>query len=210
MAKEVKEFISAAIKGAHATVEEATEKLEKAIDIKGSNHLVAFPNTDYYLPLIYGLTGTKVEKLSHVEQVLRQVRKLSSKVPRKKLWLPYLGDALDAGMAALFAGEIIEAIKYVIGPEPEDNIWLGAPDDAIVRKHSRKFVDGSASGFVVAIGAAPEAEMAAKLVRENLWSCPLLWFCHSCCHDLWRDKSGRLWEDTTLYQGSNFWVCALA
>ncbi|MEW6188586.1 MAG: hypothetical protein AB1466_00510 [Actinomycetota bacterium] len=166
MAKEVKEFVSAAIKGAHAIIEEARENLKRAIDIKGSNHPVAFPNTDYYLPLIHGLTGTKVEKLSDVEQVLRQVRKLPSKVPRQKLWLPYLGNALDAGMAALFAGEIIEALRYAVDPNPANDIWLGAPGDAIVRKHGRRFVDGSASGFALLIGVAPEAEMAAKLVRE--------------------------------------------
>jgi len=47
--------------------------------------------------------------------------------------LPYLGPVLDAGMATLFADEIIEAIRYLkdpgfylTGEEVTDNqIWLG-------------------------------------------------------------------------------------
>ena len=67
--------------------------------------------------------------------------------PTEKTWLPYLGKALDAGAAALFACEVIEACKYLIGPNPVDGIWLGAANDVIMRERGIEFVDGSAPGF---------------------------------------------------------------
>ncbi len=58
--------------------------------------------------------------------------------------MPYFGPALDAGMATLFAEEIIEACKYLIGPNPVNDIWLGAADDVILRERGIQFVDGTA------------------------------------------------------------------
>ena len=81
----------------------------------GAEHAVEFPNTAYYLPVIYGLTGEKVEKLSDMDRVLGYARDLLPEVPTEKLWLPYLGTTLDAGIASLLAEECIEAMKYVDG-----------------------------------------------------------------------------------------------
>ena len=53
-----------AIRGANALVTEAEFMLDKAISEKGGDTAVAFPNTAYFLPLIYGMTGKKVERLS--------------------------------------------------------------------------------------------------------------------------------------------------
>ena len=38
--------------------------------------------------------------------------------PIDHVWKPYLGEALDSGMATLFAEEIILAIRYIHGLEP--------------------------------------------------------------------------------------------
>ena len=83
-----------------------------------------------------------------------------------ELWVPYLGHALDAGMATLFAEEIIEACKYLVGPNPVDGIWLGAADDVIMRERGIEFVDGTAPGFAAVLGAAPPSEIAAKIAQE--------------------------------------------
>jgi acetyl-CoA synthase len=88
--------------------------------------------------------------------------------------LPYLAPALDAGMATLFAEELIEAIRYLEQPnfytkqeDPTDsNIWLGAADDIILRKRGIEFVDGTAPGFAAVLGAAPTKEIAAKIAQE--------------------------------------------
>ena len=69
-------------------------------------------------------------------------------------------------MATLFAEEIIEGCKYVIGPNPVDGLWLGAADDVILRERGIEFVDGSAPGFAACVGACPTNEIAVKLARE--------------------------------------------
>ena len=50
-----------AIRGSNALVAEAEAMLRKALIEKGPDTPVAFPNTAYYLPLIFGMTGDKVE-----------------------------------------------------------------------------------------------------------------------------------------------------
>jgi acetyl-CoA synthase len=89
--------------------------------------------------------------------------------------LPYLGPLLDAGMAALFAEEIFEAIRYVDDPDfycVEDcdvengKIWLGAADDTIMRKRGVEFVDGSAPGLRPSWARLPDVETAKLIVEE--------------------------------------------
>jgi len=60
---------SAAIRGAHKIVGQAEEKWQQAMDKWGANEPVGFPNTAYYLPVIYGILGEKVEKLRNNETV---------------------------------------------------------------------------------------------------------------------------------------------
>jgi acetyl-CoA synthase len=127
---------------------------------------VAFPNTAYFLPLSYSHLGLEVATLSDMKIVLEHAERLLPQLPSEQVWLPYLGPALDAGMATLFAFEIIEACKTVIGPSPRSGIWLGAADDVIMRERGVEFVDGSAPGFAAVVGAAPDADAAIKVARE--------------------------------------------
>lgn len=157
---------SAAIRGAHKIITKARDRLREAIDIAGPMCPVEFPNTGYYLPVIYSLTGIKVTKLADMEQVLRLAEELLPQVPADHVWMPYLGPALDAGMATLFAEEMIEAIRYAIGPSPVYDIWLGAADDVILRERGIEFVDGRAPGFAAVVGAAPDEATAVRLARE--------------------------------------------
>ncbi|MCK4325654.1 CO dehydrogenase/CO-methylating acetyl-CoA synthase complex subunit beta [bacterium] len=165
---------SAAIRGAHKIIAGAEEKYGEALKKYGPDKKVEFPNTAYYLPIIYGILGIKVEKLAEAKPVLEKCRLLLPPLVREKNWLPYLAPALDAGMATFFAEEITEAIRYLDEPdfytkqeEPSNgNIWLGAADDVVMRKRGIEFVDGSAPGFAVIVGAAPDKETAAKLALE--------------------------------------------
>ncbi len=165
---------SAAIRGAHKIVDQAEEKWRGAMDKWGANEPVGFPNTAYYLPVIYGILGTKVEKLSDMEQVLKKCRAILPPMVREVHPLPYLAPALDAGMVTFFAEELIEAIRYLEQPDfytkqedPTDgNIWLGAADDIILRKRGIEFVDGTAPGFAAILGAAPTSEIAAQIAQE--------------------------------------------
>ena len=165
---------SAAIRGAHKIVGRAEEQWQKAMDKWGKNEPVGFPNTAYYLPIIYGILGAKVEKLGDMEPILGKCRTQLPPPVREEHALPYLAPALDAGMLTLFAEEIIEAIRYLEQPDfytkteniKDDNIWLGAADDIILRKRGIEFVDGTAPGFAAILGAAPTKEIAVKIAQE--------------------------------------------
>ena len=165
---------SAAIRGAHKIIARSEEKYKQALDKYGPDQEIGFPNTAYYLPIIYGMLGVKVEKLNDAKSVLEKARSLLPPFVKEKHHLPYLGPALDAGMATFFAEEITEAIRYLEEPnfytKQEDplngNIWLGAADDVVMRKRGIEFVDGSAPGFAAIAGAAPDKETATKLAQE--------------------------------------------
>ncbi|HOK56532.1 MAG TPA: acetyl-CoA decarbonylase/synthase complex subunit alpha/beta [bacterium] len=165
---------SAAINGAHKIVNIAEEKWKNAMDKYGPNQDVAFPDTAYYLPIIYGILGIPISKLSHMEKVFKICRELLPEPVGKECHLPYLGPVLDAGMATLFAEEIMEAIRYIEQPDfyfpdeepPEDKLWLGAANDIILRKRGIEFVDGTAPGFAAVVGAVPDNETAMKIATE--------------------------------------------
>ncbi|MCK5844307.1 MAG: hypothetical protein KAG97_06340, partial [Victivallales bacterium] len=155
-----------AIDGAIGWVAKAEAKLDEAIKLKGEDAAVGFPNTAYYLPIIYSFTGRKPETLSDLRDILLLCKELMPARPDETTWLPYLGPALDAGAAALFACEVLEACKYLIGPNPVDGIWLGAASDVIMRERGIEFVDGTAPGFAAITGAAPTNEIAVKIAKE--------------------------------------------
>jgi acetyl-CoA synthase len=167
----------AAIQGGYNIVSKAEGKLKEAINKYGAKQEIGFPNTAYYLPIIYSLLGMKVETLADAEPVMKRCRELLPPHVKKDCHVPYLGPLLDAGMAALFAEEIVEAIRYVEEPDfyqpsvedPDlDNgkLWLGAADDTIMRKRGVEFVDGTAPGFAAIVGAAPNPEIAKNIVEE--------------------------------------------
>ncbi len=165
---------SAAIRGAHKIVGQAEKKWQEAMDKWGANEPVGFPNTAYYLPVIYGILGMKVENLGDMEQVLKKCKSLLPPPVREEHPLPYLAPALDAGMTTFFAEEVIEAIRYLEQPDfytkqenvTDNNIWLGAADDVILRKRGIEFVDGTAPGFAAVCGAAPSPEIAKNIAQE--------------------------------------------
>jgi acetyl-CoA synthase len=165
---------SAAIRGAYKIVDQAEKKWQEAMDKFGAGEPVGFPNTAYYLPVIYGILGAKVEKLGDMEPVLKKCKAILPPPVREEHPLPYLAPALDAGMATFFAEELIEAVRYleqpdfyIQGEDPTDeNIWLGAADDVILRKRGVEFVDGTAPGFAAIVGAAPTSKIASSIAQE--------------------------------------------
>ena len=166
----------AAIQGGYNIVSQVEGEYKKALDTFNADTQVGFPNTAYYLPVIYSLLGIKVETLEDIQQVLDVCRKLLPPHIKGMNHLPYLGPLLDAGMATLFSFEIREALRYLHEPEfylhsediDEDagKIWLGAADDTVFRKRGVEFVDGTAPGFAAIVGAAPDPEVAKMIVEE--------------------------------------------
>ncbi len=157
---------ASAIDGAVSWVARADAVLGEAVRQKGDNFPVSFPDTAYYLPVIYALTGEKAKSLADLKRVLKHAKTLLPPRPAEHVWLPYLGNTLDAGIAALFACEIIEACKYILGPSPISGIWLGAASDIIMRERGIEFVDGTAPGFAAITGAAPTNEIAVTIARQ--------------------------------------------
>jgi len=165
---------SAAIRGAHKIIDMAEEKYEEAIKKYGPEQEVGFPNTAYFLPVIYSMLGAKVANLGDMKDIFQETRKLLPPLVTDGLWLPYLAPALDAGMATFFAEEMYEAIRYLDASEfytktedpTSNNLWLGAADDVIFRKRGVEFVDGTAPGFAAIMGAPPNKEIASKIALE--------------------------------------------
>lgn len=165
----IREIVAGGVaRGARAYFDLATKRFEEAIAANDAGQKREFfPNTGYFLPVIHGITGHKVESLDDMRWVLDEAERLLPPVPADHLWLPYLGETLDGGMAALWLAEVIEALKYVgAGPAPVEGIWLGAADDSIMRARGVEFVDGSAPGFAAVTGAAPDVESAVAMARE--------------------------------------------
>jgi acetyl-CoA synthase len=166
----------AAIQGGYNIVSKVEGEYQKALDTFDASTKVGFPNTAYYLPVIYSLLGIKVETLEDMKKPLEFARKLLPPHVKGANHLPYLGPLLDAGMAALFAFEIKEAIRYLNTPdfyfhsedidEDAGKIWLGAADDTVFRKRGVEFVDGSAPGFAAIVGAAPNPDIAKLIVED--------------------------------------------
>lgn len=166
---------SAAIRGAHKIFSKAEEKYSRALEKFGPKQEVGFPNTAYYLPIIYAMTGIGVSRIEDMRSVLDLCKKLIPAPVRENVPLPYLAPALDAGMATFFAEEIIEAVRCLEEPhayaanseDPTDGtIWLGAANDVIFRKRGVEFVDGTAPGFAAIVGAAPDSQTAARIALE--------------------------------------------
>ena len=163
-----------AIQGAHKLAVRAEKELTEALKSKGPDTKVEFPNTGYYLPISHGILGMKIENLGGLKELLEEAKRLLPPVPEDNLWVPYLGHTLDAGMATLFADEIIESIKYTHNPIPyftesnpdEEHLWLGAANDIIMRERGIEFVDGTAPGFAACVGYCPTNEIAVQVARE--------------------------------------------
>lgn len=173
----------AAIQGAYNIVSKAEGAYKRALAKYGPDQKLEFPNTAYYLPIIYSVLGIPVKTLGDAKQPMEFVRKLLPPHVKNIRHLPYLGPLLDAGMAAILAEEVVEAIRYVEDPgfylvseeisEAQGKIWLGAAEDTVFRKRGIQFVDGTAPGFAAIVGAAPDPEtakwMAEEYQKKNLY-----------------------------------------
>ncbi len=166
----------AAIQGAYNIVSKAEGTYKKALAKYGPDQKLEFPNTAYYLPIIYSVLGIAVKTLGDAKKPLEIIRKLLPPHVKNVHHLPFLGPLLDAGMAAILAEEIVEAIRYVEDPgfylvseeidEAGGKIWLGAAEDTVFRKRGIQFVDGTAPGFAAIVGAAPDPETAKWIAEE--------------------------------------------
>ncbi|MHB9036905.1 MAG: acetyl-CoA decarbonylase/synthase complex subunit alpha/beta [Armatimonadota bacterium] len=156
---------SAAIRGAHKIFSEARQMWEDARESKGEGAKIEFPETAFYLPMANALLGAEVKNVGDIKPILDHASELLPIVPADKEWLPYLGGTLDAGIATLLTEEIIVALRYLNGTEPQP-ACNGFFSDTILRTLGIQLVDGRMPGFAAIIGAAPDVETAVMIVRE--------------------------------------------
>jgi len=136
------------------------------VEKHGEDAKVEFPQTAFYLPMIYALTGHKVQKLADMKPVLEHCRRdLLHPVPDEEMWLPYLGHGLDEGAATMFAQEVLCALDYLDGHEPPEG-YYGFLTDTSQREVGIQLVDGRMPGFAAILGPAPSNEIAVKVIRE--------------------------------------------
>jgi len=176
----------AAIQGGYKVVSTAEGEYNRALAEFNADSKIEFPNTGYYLPVIYSLTGMKVETLEDLKKPLEFARGLLPPHVKGKNHLPYLGPLLDAGMASIFCYEILEALRILREPDfylPQEDpdidagkLWVGPADDVILRKRGVEFVDGTAPGFAAVVGACPDPE-TAKMIVEDYQKKNLYIFC---------------------------------
>ncbi len=155
----------AAIRGARAITKEAEDFLNKALKEHGPEAKIGFPETAFFLPMANALLGAEVKTIKEAQAILNYAKSLLPDVPKEKIWLPYLGDALDAGIATMLSEEIITVLRYLYKEEPQADC-NGFFTDTILRSLGIQLVDGRMPGFAAILGAAPTNEIAVNIVRQ--------------------------------------------
>lgn len=137
----------------------AKSVLEKAVAEKGREHKVAFPDTAYSLPVIYAATGKKISNLGELQDAIAIVESLLVKEQR-------LENALNSGLGTALAAEIIEAAKYSLEETPYVAPLVGHITDPVIRSLGVPLVTGDIPGVAVVLGECPDAETAAKIIKD--------------------------------------------
>jgi len=154
------------VAGANKVVAAADGLLNKTKKDKGAGQKVAFPETAFYLPLADALLGAEVKTVADAEKVLATAKTLIIKdVPPEDKWATFLKDSLNAGVATILAEELICALKYIEGSEPQKDC-PGFFPDTLLRSLGVQLVDGRISGIAVILGRAPDAKTAVGIVRD--------------------------------------------
>jgi len=161
-----KQVFTQVIRGAHEWVRQAEEALQKAIAEHGPDKPIGWgPLTAYNLPMSYSLMGLEVKTVGDLKPQVEHARELLKPVPSDELWLPYLGDGLDAGAASMLATEALVALRTVNGHQMPKG-WQGFISDTIMRELGIQLVDGRMPGFALILGPAPTTEIAVNVVRD--------------------------------------------
>lgn len=172
-----KQVFTQVIRGAHEWVRKAEQELDKAIAQFGADKPVGWGlQTSYHLPMSYALMGLEVKTVGDMRAQVQHARELLKPVPTDELWLPYLGDGLDAGAATMLAQEVLAALRTTNGYTTPPG-WQGFISDTIMRELGIQLVDGRMPGFAVLLGPAPTTDIAVHVVRELQKRAILVFLC---------------------------------
>ena len=153
------ESATGVLEGTQKALKIASILVEEAINKLGRKASASFPETNYSLPVLYGLLGKRVENLNDLDTVLST---LNGEV-KKELTSDGM---LSNGIIALMALEAAEGAKYALEKEPYKDPYVGFITDALFRRVSLGLADGTIPGIVVVAGEARDEHSAAQLGRE--------------------------------------------
>ena len=153
------ELATGVLEGTQKALKMASILVEEAINKLGRKASVSFPETNYSLPVLYGLLGKRVENLNDLETVLST---LDGEVKKE-----FTNDGmLSNGIIALMAFEAAEGARYALEKEPYKDPYVGFITNALFRRVSLGLADGTIPGIVVVAGEARDEHSAAQLGRE--------------------------------------------
>ncbi|WP_425059002.1 Carbon monoxide dehydrogenase/acetyl-CoA synthase subunit alpha [Sporomusa carbonis] len=155
-----KQICELAYQGASTAVGVAEKLLTEAIEKHGAEAPVKYPDTAYKLPIVTALSGEEILTLGDLVPVLNRIKTNNLKLE------PVLENALLAGEATLYAGEIIEALRYIGDGKPDEAPYTGFLPDPILRKFGVPLVDGTIPGVAVVTGKAKDSKAGAKLIKD--------------------------------------------
>ena len=117
----------------------------------------------------YAMMGLEVQTVAQLKQQVEHARELLGPVPTDDLWLPYLGNGLDAGAATMLAQEALVALRSTNGYQTPGG-WQGFISDTIMRELGIQLVDGRMPGFALILGPAPTTEMRLSRAQRSRYS----------------------------------------
>ena len=162
----VKTVAGLMMSGAKKVYAEAQDFLNKAIKEKGESEGLSFPETAFYLPLSNALLGLETKTLTDAKKIVSTAKTLIADVPAdENNWSSFLKDSLNAGVATILSEELIAALRYLYGTEPQKDC-PGFFSDTLLRSLGVQLVDGRISGIAVILGKAPNNQTAVDIVRD--------------------------------------------
>ena len=158
-------LIQLGTKGTDTVLNLTKDVLNKQIVNKGKDSAIAFPETNYYFPLINALLNIEVKTPADCEVALKQAEGLSKNIPAKSgLNITPLGGILNKGVATLICEEILAALSIANNEHPKGGI--GFIPDNILRSLGLQLVDGRICGIAVILGPAKDEQAAVDLIRD--------------------------------------------
>ncbi len=153
------ELAGRVLEGTEKALSIASSLVEEAVDRLGREASVSFPETNYSLPTIYGLLGTRVENVNDLTAVLSKLKVTVKKELTNE-------GMLTNGIIALMAFEVAEGARYALEKEPYKSPYIGFITDTLFRKVSLGLADGTIPGIVLVAGEARDERSAAQLGRD--------------------------------------------
>jgi acetyl-CoA synthase len=153
-------------KGALAVLNLTRKSLELVAKEKGMDYKVAFPETNYYLPLANALLDLEVKDIAGCFEVLKQAEGLNNnKAAQSGLNIPALGGILNKGAATLLCEEILAVLDTMDKEHPQPG-YIGFLPDKLLRSLGIQLVDGRIAGVAVILGPAKDEDSAVKLISD--------------------------------------------